>query len=461
MRRQPAVPWIIALTLAAAACEQPSAPVPAAPGKVRAPGLPSPADPQARIRVAPRRAQQTGFASTDEEYSHLARTIPGKFGGLYFDASGNPTVHLAEPGQRDAARAALATHLRGRFAQDPLRAKLDAAHIRFVQGTFDFASLVRWKEKINEGVFGIPGVLTTDADEVKNRVSVGVLDAAAAERVREMLPRLGVPANAVVTHIRERPREVSTLEDRTDKIAAGYQIKWFTTSSPTGRDACSLGFNAWRQDPYYGWEQVFVTAAHCSGIKWGPDGKEYFQNTTGLAADKIGYEVWDPEGYNDPVCSTRYRCRWSDALVALWLQPARQDFGRIARTTGLNNGSNVLDATRPRFNIMNKIMYGAVGDVVHKMGWNGGWGSASITNTCVDSLQGDVIHRCSEQAPFGAIQGDSGGPVFSMSGHEGWVFLRGVVWGPDAFSNMFNVEQDLGVLDVTLCISGNPNYPYC
>lgn len=46
--------------------------------------------------------------------------------------------------------------------------------------------------------------------------------------------------------------------------------------------------------------------------------------------------------------------------------------------------------------------------------------------------------------------------MFSASLYPGWVYLRGIHWGgAGTFSAMFNVESDLGAMDVMRCDS-NP-----
>jgi hypothetical protein len=408
--------------------------------------------------VAPLRVHPPGFISADEEFVALSKAVPGRFGGYFYGPNDQLTVYLVDLRQRHAALGVLLPALHRRYPRNPQRGHPDPRSIRFLQGQYDFGELARWRNVVDQNRLRFHGIVSTDVDEARNRVVLGVEDAAAQADVRARLTAFGIPGGAVVVEVRERDHPVTTLNDSVPAVAGGYLIQWLTGSGALG-GACSLGFNAWRNDPVYGWEQVFVTASHCSNAKFAVDGANYYQWRTSRTSQLIGYEIVDPPPYADPICSSS-PCRWSDALVAKWTS-SRWDLGHIARTTGLGNGSLTVDPLQPTFSILDKIGYGAVGDVVYKMGRSSGWTSATITANCVNAYEGTTVLYCQEEAPFGALGGDSGGPVFSPSPYPGWVDLRGVVWGGRSFSDIYGIERDLGQMDVVVCSTSHPYYPSC
>jgi hypothetical protein len=385
----------------------------------------------------------------DEEFKYLAGVVPGGFGGMYYDDQNRPTVFLKDVRKQHGANGVLKAYFRNRLRQFP-NGRSEAAEFRFVQGQHDFATLADWRRGVDQDVFSIPGVVSTDIDEVRNRLEIGIDDAAANGRVHALLARLGVPPGAVVIEPKRREQPMLRLDDRAPAVAGGYFIQWLYGQ-------CTLGFNA-----YYGSQRVFVTASHCSRTQFAPDADNwYHQWRTATTDDRIGYEYNDPRPYYDPACSETYMCRWADALLGLWTV-TRWDYGRIARPSGgANSGSLVVDPYQPTFNIIGEIQYGFVGDEIHRIGMVTGWRSAKITDSCESFLIGNTITPCMELAPFGAQQGDSGGPVFSMSPYAGWVYLRGVVSKSQAFSNMFDIQDDLGELQTALCTTANPYYPSC
>ncbi|CAA9326057.1 MAG: hypothetical protein AVDCRST_MAG68-2167 [uncultured Gemmatimonadetes bacterium] len=411
-------------------------------------------------------ADHTGtgkFQNLHDEFAHLSAVVPGGFGGLFYDAGGRPTVYLTDVSQRDVALAALLPLLRARRASLPGGRRPDLAHIQVLRGEYSFPDLARWRRAINGQAGGIPGILLTDVDEVKNRVVLGVEDPGTAEQaVADAVRRLGIPAGAVLVERSARPRMTASLQDdAVPAVSGGYWIQWTDSRFTAGVGMCSLGFNAWRNDPVYGREGVFVTASHCSRTKWAPDANNYFYQWR-TSGTPIGYEIADPRPFKagtngETDCPSGSYCRWSDALAALWTAP-RWDFGKVAHTTAPNNGSLTIHATEPVFSILDEIAYPVVGEEVQRVGRSTGWAIGTVTRTCIDGYEGNTVLLCQDDVAYdvSAAGGDSGGPVFSASLYPGWVYLRGVQWsGSGTFSSMYNVEMDLGAMETMRCDS-NP-----
>lgn len=386
------------------------------------------------------------FRNVDEEFTYLAEWVPGGFGGLSFDPEGGGTVYLKDLRKQGGAAGVLNAHFQQRAPGEDRR---DLRGLRFVQGDYDFRELVGWRRAVNAEWPGLPGISSTDIDEARNRIRIGIAPGTAEGPIRAAIAKLRIPTDAVIIEEEEVEDPVLRLDDVAPAVAGGYFIQW-----PSG--GCTLGFNA-----YQGTNRVFVTASHCSATRFGYDGHSYFQWRTLSAGDRIGYEYFDPQPYYDSVCHPTYNCRWADALLGMWTV-SRWDYGRIARTQGgPNAGSLVVDPVQPTFSIIGEIAYGMVGDEVHKVGAITGWTRANITRTCVSQQIGTTYTPCQEEAFLGGQSGDSGAPVFSLTAYPGWVRLRGVLSKPSAFSNMFDIEWDLGSLQTALCTTANPLYPYC
>jgi len=136
-----------------------------------------------------------------EEYLfQIEAEVPG-FGGMYYDDGGDLVILLKDLRLSGQATAAVRRHLpgpgkRGRQEGPPVA-------IRFRQAEYSFVELNGYWQRINQVVFEIPGVVSTDVDDERNRVVVGVRRAAAAQEVRRALAAASIPGG---------PVEVQTIE---------------------------------------------------------------------------------------------------------------------------------------------------------------------------------------------------------------------------------------------------------
>ena len=242
----------------------------------------------------------------------LARAVPG-FGGFFVDEQGTPTVYLTTPGRRAAAEQALAPWLRERNRA--------AAALRVLPARFAWTDLERWSAQASTEVLAVPGAVFVDADEAGNRVHIGVEHAAAANRARSVLARLGIPAAAADVEIVAPFRRVATLRGSVRPVVAGVQINF-------PGFLCSLGFNATRQGV-----AGFVTASHCTSTQGGVQSTPYWQPLQTTKPVQIATETVDP-GYKGTIagCPSGRKCRRSDAAFAKYINATKNTLGRIART---------------------------------------------------------------------------------------------------------------------------------
>ncbi|HEY0024723.1 MAG TPA: hypothetical protein VGB24_17540 [Longimicrobium sp.] len=400
----------------------------------------------------PALAQQDSFASLDEEFAHLARNeIPG-FGGHFINDDGNFTVYLTDPGQRDRAVQVLSRVISRR----PLRWRgrgqgPQVALARVLQGQFDFAQMKGWRERLDAQVFSLPGVLSTDIDERRNRLVIGMSDPSRRAGVDSLLAAAGIPPAAVLVQ-RENPVQgFVTLRERST-ARGGLRIARPAGSLEAG---CTLAFNTIAS----GRAGVhFVTNSHCTATQGGEENTQFYQPGTGSSAYLVGSEVLDPRYTALTGCPANRTCRRSDAaLVRYNAGVDTAGYGYIARTTSSLGSITISDAS-PNFRIIGEKPYPSGGEVVDKVGQETGWTYASVQVTCktinfwLNNADTGKSFICQDGTNLTAREGDSGAPVFALAGGND-VTLFGVLVGGDGtyvyFSAMQNIEAELGSLNTT------------
>ncbi len=414
----------------------------------------------------------------DDRMAAIAETEDPGFGGYFYDANGILQVYHQNPdaanvdhilGTLSALRAASTEAVNGKAT--PLDAKTAAESVMFLRADYNFAQLHRWRREISS-VFSIPYVLSTDTDETRNRLVVGVQRGHLAEtrgRVLDLVRRAGVPGGAALVEEVAPVQPLIALDDSFDPNPApgGVRING-------GNGFCTLGFNAFISTGPESRREGIVTASHCSNCPFSrsecgfpslPD-RTWFHQASYPVDPIHAYEVIDPPLFEGGVCPPGRSCRFSDSLWAEVEPGAALDAPRIARTkfVGTNGapGSLDIDPANPRFEITSKYPHPLVGEVLHKVGSTTGWTSGQVIFTCVDITPnfsfGETI-LCSHGVRTKVGGGDSGSPVFRWSGSES-VSLAGVLWGGDVdettflYSPIQQVEADLGKLIVTQKSSG-------
>lgn len=364
----------------------------------------------------------------------LAREIP-QFGGYYLDADGTPVMFLTEGADEARARRAAVRSLRAGGA-----AAATESSLRIRRAEYRYLDLHEWHRGISPEALDVDGVVFTDLDEARNRVTIGVEAFAAEGAVRAAAARLGVPPDAVVIERVEPIGFAATLREQVRPVQGGLQINF-------GNYVCTIGFNA-----SHSAGASFITNSHCTDRQGGTEGTLYYQPASNVAGSFIATEAADP-AYSRSLsgCPRGKSCRYSDAARAAYASGVSTQLGRIARTTGVNTGSLTIDGF---FTITGE--YGSsnvtVGTTVNKVGRTTGWTRGNVTNTCVNtSVSGSKLALlCQTFVSAGVNGGDSGSPVFTESG--GNATLYGILWGGNSsgtqfvFSPLNQVEQELGAL---------------
>jgi hypothetical protein len=377
----------------------------------------------------PEPSEQAALQAAPGDPIGLGRKVAG-FGGFYLDAQEKPVVYLRGPAQRADAERALAPFL---TAQG-----LAVSELRVLAARFDWDQLETWSTLVSAQVLALPGGVFVDADESTNRVLVGV-ERGASARVRSALARLGLPTDAVTIQETEPIRLLATLRGRVRPVMGGLQINFPDVNG----FICSLGFNALRSG-----QRSFITASHCTNRQGGVENTAYYQPVQSSTSPRIATEVSDPAyPQSKPGCPPGRRCRFSDAARASYTSGTTYSLGKIAKTSGANNGSLTITGS---FSITAEGA-ASVGQSVDKIGRTTGWTRGKVSGTCVNAnINGtDITQLCQTVVSAGAAGGDSGAPVFRViSGSN--VRLVGILWGGGeglyVYSPIANIERELGAL---------------
>lgn len=357
---------------------------------------------------------ETGVQTIDDLFAEVARQVPG-FGGLFYDESGQLTMHLMESRsdeQMTLAAASTKAALTALLQNDPRMT--EAGEIRVIPGQYDFLQLKEWSDRMNAAILGVPGVLLTDIDERANRLRIGIQDQAVQSVVQEHLAQLGIPREAVIIEVTEPIKAATTLRDKQPTLVGGLQIQY-------GSKGCTLGFIANRSGV-----KGIVTNSHCTSIQGGVENTVYYHPSGSGSTNRIGIETVDPpySPGTGGVCPSGRRCRYSDTAFVKIPHPSgpsvKANVGFIARTTGL--GKVDIDSNNPQYRIVREVAFPLVGEVLNKVGRTTGWTQGVVSATCYNipvldpnSAPTDITLICQDSVNAGQAGGDSGSPVFKFT----------------------------------------------
>jgi hypothetical protein len=375
----------------------------------------------------------------DEQFAEVGTMVPG-FAGTYVDEALGRLLVLSTRPSPSTARAAQ-------------RAILEVLGDRSLAGLqpvalparYSFARLKAWHDRVTVDVLGIPGVVLTDVDEVRNRLRVGIAPhSGLGVLIASRVSALGIPAAAVLIEETKPYRFASSLRDKHRPVVGGLQI-----SRPDG-GLCTLGFNAGRAGV-----NGFITNSHCTTTQGGVESTNFWQPTK-LITNKIGVETVDPLYRTGGSCPAGKRCRYSDAAFAKYDSGVNQTRGMVAMPA-LNsyawNGTDKARVTRETTPL--------IGQSIAKVGRTTGKSIGTVTSQCVNinQLGTNVLMLCQSVAGTGAQPGDSGSPIVrSEGGAANDVSLKGILWGGDgstiAFSAIGNIVRTDELGSVDTCASG-------
>ncbi|MFC4853652.1 hypothetical protein [Actinophytocola glycyrrhizae] len=365
----------------------------------------------------------------------MAKEVPGFAGAVADEAKGQLIVHLTEPSSAAATRAyaalrPLVEQLSGSLQPTP------------TQADYDFLALKAWYDDFAQEVLALPDVVSTDIDEGRNRVHVGVSAPDREAEVRRIADKHSVPQNALI--VSDTKPVQPNLQARFRPLQGGQQIG-LQNADPALISVCSLGVNV-QQGSITG----FVTNDHCTRRSGIVDSDLVGQPNL-AAANLVGVELRDRALFTsaqDQNCPAGRQCRYSDAALIDALADTPVSVGFVARPPDNNPDWN--GTTRYTIDSKGDAL---AGQTVEKIGRTTGLTRGAVTQTCVhvNAAGTNVTRLCQWLAGYASAGGDSGGPVVAFE--TGNVrTLRGIHWGGGGgtavFSPFILVESELGAMRV-------------
>lgn len=404
---------------------------------------------EARLAQTAAALQAVSSASTaDEALLALERSLPS-LGGFYLDETGGARVLLTP--RASAAERANAVAIGNALASQRASRHKDAAARRpavIEEARFRFSELVGMRDRSVE-VLNVPGAQTLDADERRNRVTVGVVSEEAARRVREWWTRRGLPAEGLEVSVEQPVQEMRTLDDEVRPVPGGYKI-----TNDNG-NSCTIGYSVRHNDR--GGELGFITNSHCTNTQGGTENTEFDQPQSAfLDPNDIGIERMDPHYISTlPGCPSGRVCRHSDSAYASFKSASWARLGRIAEPVAYcaNPATHCTLTVNTAVEIPVGAMSGGplAGLDYEKVGQTTGWTFGPVTQTCVTVNKSNSSRTllCQYFVDAGVDFGDSGSPVFGWNGETHPV--GGLLWGGVGttrfiFSHHSGIALDLGSL---------------
>jgi hypothetical protein len=163
-------------------------------GRICFPNAPAPSLPAVARDSLP---THVGREDEDDRWARIARDVPGGFGGYFLRGPGGPAViYLREPKRKAEALTALNAR--------PFGGSTIGNDVLVERGRWDYVQLHEWYRYLTARLEE-PGLVSTDLDAARNRITIGVVDAAARRRLEARLTALGVPCFLVAIEVGPRP----------------------------------------------------------------------------------------------------------------------------------------------------------------------------------------------------------------------------------------------------------------
>lgn len=433
-RTLPTMGGILMMMCAAAmaACRDspgPSAPDPGVSASSEPPSMSRPAPPTGRDRNVQEPILSTttaAFPTFDSKLAEVAIREPS-FAGVYRAEDGEVTVLLTDVSRLAPARQALSEVMR----DDRL-----SAATRVEPADHPYDRLFQWKLALTP-VLAMPGAISLDIDESRNRLVIGILDLSDRPSVEEAVESRGVPLEVVSLELSAVPAFGATLEDKWRPVAGGPKIE--TSASKT----CTLGFNAEVDGT-----PVFATNGHCTETFGGIEGTDFSQDD--YPWDDLGTEYFEEEAfssYDNAECPTGLdRCKYTEIALGEYDDSDDWQNGYVLRPIERDpdESSIVVDSTT--LGIYSEELWPLENDVVEKIGITTGWTYGEVDKTCETTpAEGGRHLLCQYSAIMGGDEGDSGSGIF-MNYSGDWMDIVGQYWGQLADTVYFTPWNSIQVV---------------
>ena len=307
--------------------------------------------------------------STYKDHNEILEAIGAivpEFGGVYSSNNGAIlNIYLTEHENDPEKQRKTQEAIEELFRLKPGRT------LKVVKGTYTMAQLSEWYDTLRSGgIWDGKGVQTTDLQEGKNRLYVGVLAEESIAGVQTFLDKVGIPREAVIIEVEEEEIPMShTLRDRAhdDKMAGGYQV--------IGHGgACTIGFVAIKDGT-----AGMITAGHCTEGDPYDGGIDYQGFHQPIPHNYIGLEILDPPFSTSLTgCTDNDGCRHSDSAFIEYASATQYNLGWITKPVA--NFSIVVTPDTAHCSIVNDYTYAVEDDIVIRVGRTTGRRQGNVTH---------------------------------------------------------------------------------
>ncbi len=397
-------------------------------------------------------AGESDDLSLDEELLLLGSRVPG-FGGAYWDGN-SIVVRLTDDGNPDTAAELVRERL---VASGTELGFYRTAEITFQSAAYLFSQLFEWRRAIEDA--GIAGLVSTDVDEVSNRVVVGVRSSYMVTQVNTLVASREWPAEAVEARVVAAPiPESDSLIGQVIPTRNGV----LTTRGSTRN--CTIGANVQLvgQSGSY-----WITASHCTEKMLGLDTPSA-QTVFSQPVPTFGPQIATTD-FRDPApsssltnCPAGSVCRSSDAAALKYPVDTLWGGGIIALPGA---GSVFPSWVWVDSLFLDQTATPPSGTLQLKVGQVSGLTGGSPLQTCITmfpdsasyqniggvTIPGNLAFLCQNQANYSSVAGDSGGPVFRFSSTANPAIFFGIHHASGGYySPLASLKKDLGSMKVDL-----------
>lgn len=363
----------------------------------------------------------------DQVWAYVARTqVPGFAGYYLVQGSENVVLNLVSGSDVERAKAFVRSELQ--------KVKVIPTGISIKSVPYGWNQLQSWKDAavhlLNRG-----DLISMDIDERIPRIIIGARDQQAIAAITPELRDIGIPDDALTVMVVPRIQKRDSLSQAfvDTAITGGMLINVYYPKPGCGPNCAYINYGTFGLlangfADQFGSVATFLTASHVTPYEAQVDTATFFQ-----PAKILWYQLFNTAlgpDFSDPplimnCTSIGYpgltRCRWADVAAVRWpsQSAATRAMGTVARTqwVGLNgvDGSKVVDANSPKWDIIGNSGTAPVGYWVNKVGMQSGWTRGYVLRSCVDFYDADLPKNliCQNEAYLRSRPGDSGSPVFS------------------------------------------------
>ncbi len=184
------------------------------------------------------------YKSHDDLLLDISLRIP-EFGGMYLSKDNTVLNVYVLAGQESVLGHEEVKQAIEAVLKDDMASRRE---LRLVPAQYSMRQLYGWYKLMLDEVWSFSGVITTDLNEGKNRIEIGIENMELASEIQNSLVALAIPRKAIIFREREPVSFAThTLRDRAEGgfLEGGYQIGRSSKLYLHFRVQCATGRSEW------------------------------------------------------------------------------------------------------------------------------------------------------------------------------------------------------------------------